>query len=296
MPNILDEIILRPAPNDIAIWWKKTDPKEKCDLLLEEETDYLDVFTSAELDHDFRIPQGISKSDNLSTHEIEVALRLFGSSELAKQQFCNYENRRRIVANYVLHHPAMLAYQVHYYRTARDVIPITFFAERIYELITGNEAFLENEASRVRAFVDIVLAVVAARVLRYIKPLPPAKTPVRALTDPIYDLPPEGGGMNINGRWYTEHALERMAPDTQQIRDELKTRAIKRLAKVGIKQGHPAYGKCLETALKKIHPRGIPPSVVEAEIMKPNSTSITVIMPPLKRGQVIVTVYPKKKK
>ncbi len=33
---------------------------------------------------------------------------------------------------------------------------------------------------------------------------------------------PEGGGTFINGRWYVEHALERMAPRTPQVMAELE--------------------------------------------------------------------------
>src|SRR4029453_6584545 len=69
--------------------------------------------------------------------------------------------------------------------------------------------------------------------------------PQRALTEPIYDLPAEGGGMEINGRWYSEHALERMAPDTPQVRAELRTKAIERLRKLGITPDSAAYDRCL---------------------------------------------------
>ena len=203
----------------------------------------------------------------------------------------NYENRRRIVARYVLTYPATIAYEMLLYRTTRDVIPPLFVAERVYEVITGKEAFTGEEASRIRATVDLALAVVAARVLRAVKPAAAPRPPVRALTDPIYDLPPEGGGMDINGNWYTEHALERMAPDTPQVRAELRTRAISRLERLGIKQGSPAFDKCVARAMQKIDPRGIPPSVVEAEIASPGSTNVKVIY--IKHLQRVVTVMPK---
>lgn len=38
---------------------------------------------------------------------------------------------------------------------------------------------------------------------------------------------PRGGGV-IDGRKYSEHALERMAPDTVQVRAELTKRARER--------------------------------------------------------------------
>jgi CTP:molybdopterin cytidylyltransferase MocA len=98
--------------------------------------------------------------------------------------------------------------------------------------------------------------------------------------------------MKISGRWYSEHALERMAPDTPQVRAELSARVAKRLEKLGLKNT-PAYVACLKKALSMIDPRGIPPSVVEAEIANPGSTGVKVIV--ARGGRVVVTVMPKGK-
>ncbi len=62
---------------------------------------------------------------------------------------------------------------------------------------------------------------------------------------------PRGGGV-INGRKYSEHALERMAPDTIQVRAELEARAKSR----GLVPGTQKFKEF-------VHPRGITPSVVE---------------------------------
>ena len=40
---------------------------------------------------------------------------------------------------------------------------------------------------------------------------------------------PKKGGATINGRWYTEHALERMAPRTPEVMAELEVRFIEEL-------------------------------------------------------------------
>jgi hypothetical protein len=82
-----------------------------------------------------------------------------------------------------------------------------------------------------------------------------------------------------------------MAPDTPQVRAELRLRAISRLERLGITQGSKAFDKCLARAMTKIDPRGVPPSVVEAEIASPGSTNVTVIY--IKRLQRVVTVIPK---
>jgi hypothetical protein len=71
--------------------------------------------------------------------------------------------------------------------------------------------------------------------------------------DALWDMP--SGGKSINGRWYKQHALERMAPDTFQVRAELELRAIEK--------GHPR-GSYEFT--KYVDPRGISPSVVEDAI------------------------------
>ena len=102
---------------------------------------------------------------------------------------------------------------------------------------------------------------------------------------------PKKGGARINGRWYTEHALERMAPRTPEVMAELEVRALNRAAKEGCLPQTKEFGRWME----KHHPdpRNIPPSVVEAEIAKPGSTSIRVELN--NKGDVI-TVMPRGKK
>lgn len=72
---------------------------------------------------------------------------------------------------------------------------------------------------------------------------------------------PRGGGV-IDGRKYTEHALERMAPDTIQVRAELTKRARERAERNGYTFGSKEYME----ELKKVDPRGVTPSVVEETI------------------------------
>jgi hypothetical protein len=63
-----------------------------------------------------------------------------------------------------------------------------------------------------------------------------------------------------------------------------------RLRRIGITEGSPAWDDCIGEALKKIDPRVVPPSVVEAEIARPGSTNVRVIT--ARRGQVAVTIRP----
>ena len=276
--NIIDDILANPKPYDLSCWWRMQGPQHESAPLNDEENAYMELYTSEAIQKEYRIGRGIANIGNLTPEEEQRAYMYFmASGPLAKQQFCNYENRRRIVATYVLTHPATVAYEKQLYRLSRDAILPLFIAERVYELFTGEEAFTHDEASRIGAFVELALAVIGARVLRALKPAAKTRPPARALTEPIYDLPPEGGGMDINGNWYTEHALERMAPDTPEVRAELRLRTIRRLERVGIKKGMLS-DKCLAKVMKeKIDPRGIPPSVVEAEIASPGSTNVRVI-------------------
>lgn len=72
----------------------------------------------------------------------------------------------------------------------------------------------------------------------------------------------EGGGV-INGREYSQHAMERMAPDTPQVRAELSRRAEKAAEQLGYKPGTQKY---YEFCKKHVDPRNIPPSVIEDAI------------------------------
>jgi len=87
-----------------------------------------------------------------------------------------------------------------------------------------------------------------------VKPNRPGHDFVLDPTKRITTLPKHGA--TINGRYYTQHALERMAENTEEIRLELAKRAIEQR---GITRGHPLFNKLVD-------PRGIHPSRVEEVI------------------------------
>jgi hypothetical protein len=91
----------------------------------------------------------------------------------------------------------------------------------------------------------------------------------------VWTLPEAGGGANIDGRWYTEHALERMAPRTPQVLAELEGRALSRAKEAGFRSGTIEFAKWWEK--NGPAPRNVPPMVVEAEIANPGSTSVEVV-------------------
>jgi len=76
------------------------------------------------------------------------------------------------------------------------------------------------------------------------------EVPAVEAQDNLWDMPI--GGKKINGRRYTTHALERMAPDTPQVRAELEARAIRK-----------GFSKSSKEFEKYVQPRNIPPCVVE---------------------------------
>jgi hypothetical protein len=71
-------------------------------------------------------------------------------------------------------------------------------------------------------------------------------------------------------------------------RAELEMRAVQRLQRLGLTPSSGAWEACLARSLEKVDPRGVPPSVVEAELMSPGSTHVKVIT--ARRKQVVVTV------
>ena len=103
-----------------------------------------------------------------------------------------------------------------------------------------------------------------------------------------WDLPVGGGGKSIGGRWYTEHALERMAPNTPEVMATLSKRSLARAEAAGLKPGTPEFGQWW--GKHGPAPRNVPPMVVEAEILSPGSTSVRVIT---NSNGDVVTVIPR---
>jgi hypothetical protein len=255
---------------------------------------YIEAFTDPRTPAPLRMREPVDPT-HLTTDERSQADRLFGSGDGGARRYANYETRRRIIANYSYKHPATVRLQLGLYRLIRDVNPIHFAFEQGWQIGSGKETFTAEDVSRLGAagefLASLALVYGLGKALRVARPRgAPVRAP-RQLADPIWDLPPEGGTW-INSRWYTEHALERMAPDLPLVRQQLRTRIGVRLQRLGIGPGHPAHGRVLANALDRVDPRGVPPSVVEAEILRPGSTNVRVIT--ANQGRVVVTVIPKK--
>nr|WP_272951279.1 T7SS effector LXG polymorphic toxin [Bacillus altitudinis] len=72
------------------------------------------------------------------------------------------------------------------------------------------------------------------------------------------------GGGEINGSSYSQHALERMAPDSPEVKATLTSRAIKKAEELGFKPQTKEFSDFIK---KYVDPRNIPPSVIEDAIM-----------------------------
>ena len=73
----------------------------------------------------------------------------------------------------------------------------------------------------------------------------------------------EGGG-EIRGRKYSQHALERMAPDIPEVKATLTSRAIKKARELGFKPQTKEFSDFIK---KYVDPRDIPPLVIEDAII-----------------------------
>ncbi len=114
----------------------------------------------------------------------------------------------------------------------------------------------------------------------------------------VWDMA-EGGGI-INSREYSQHAMERMAPDSPSVRAELSRRAEALAESKGLQVGTPEYYQFCQ---KYVDPRNIPPSVIEDAIRNTTAvpghtagtyvhqtTDVTVIINDTGR---VITVIPK---
>jgi subtilisin family serine protease len=280
-------------PGDVGDYWAgqiRTRPTAWGHPLSEIERAYVAAFTDPRTPAPLRMREPVDPA-RLTADERAQAVRLFGPGDTGAAGYANYENRRRIVANYVYKHPATVGLQLGLYRLVRDINPIHFAFERGWQIGSGKEMFTGEDVTRLGAAGEFLAALALVwglnKALLAARPATTPARPVRSLTDPIWDLPREGGAV-INGRWYSEHALERMAPDIPQVRAQLRGRIDLRLRRLGIGPEHPAYQRVLGRAIERIDPRGVPPSVVEAEIRTPGSTNVRVVT--ADRGRVVVTV------
>ncbi|HLB33157.1 MAG TPA: hypothetical protein VJK54_02865, partial [Chthoniobacterales bacterium] len=125
-----------------------------------------------------------------------------------------------------------------------------------------------------------------------------------------YLFPRIGGGF-YRGQWYKQHALERMAPKTPEMKALLFDRAIKRAQRAGLNidtdllenryddplalKAYLNKNASLKAWWSQNGPqlRAIPPSLVEQEIAHPGTTKLDVRMS--EEGDIITTFFNRRK-
>lgn len=123
-----------------------------------------------------------------------------------------------------------------------------------------------------------------------------ALPPVPAPYPPIYPegswVLPERGGAIIGKRYYTEHALARMAPkNNEAVIELLEKRFWFEAEKRGFprtEEGKIAFLKTDDGQSFRVDPRGIPPSIIEAEIANPGLNNGLVIK---MENEKVITVW-----
>lgn len=135
--NVLDEIRIRPKPGEIVDWWRNQSPRAMSGALDEEELEYVEFFSSTVIDGPLRLREGLATPSELGDEQKTKALEWFGDMPSPIGRYLNRESRRRIVAHYVMTHPATVQYELGLYRLSRDSVLPLFIAERAYEAVTG---------------------------------------------------------------------------------------------------------------------------------------------------------------
>ncbi|HLB33810.1 MAG TPA: hypothetical protein VJK54_06200 [Chthoniobacterales bacterium] len=159
------------------------------------------------------------------------------------------------------------------------------------EILSAAKAALYEEAALEEGVTDDKLARKEARFFSRIKSKIKDETILsRRFAKEMRDgyLFPSRGARIYNGRRYTEHALERMAPETTKIMSMLQCRAIKRVEREKVDCNAAAFNEWWNKHGPQA--RGIFPSEVEAEITHPGATDVKVITSKKKR---VITVYRK---
>ncbi|WP_309890767.1 YwqJ-related putative deaminase [Archangium sp.] len=98
----------------------------------------------------------------LTPEEAREVERFAGTGVDAARSYAHFENRRRIVAHYVLTHPATVQLQLGLYGLTRDTNPLHFALERGWQVGSGKEMFTEQDVSQLGAATEFFAALAVA--------------------------------------------------------------------------------------------------------------------------------------
>jgi len=158
--DVIQQLIRLRKPGDVAAWWdteSRTHPDQWFHTLSNWEREYVQAMTSPAVPAPLRMRPPVDP-EKLTSQEAYAAEQLVGTGTNAARRYAHFENRRRIVAHYVLTHPATLRLQLGLYDLVRDSNPLHFAMERGWQVASGHEMFTEQEVSRLGAAADFFAA------------------------------------------------------------------------------------------------------------------------------------------
>jgi hypothetical protein len=158
--DVIQQLVRLQKPGDVATWWAsgpKVSPKQWIHPLSHWEREYLQSMSSPTVPAPLRMPPPLEPG-RLTPQEVREARQLVGGGANAAQRYVPFESRRRIVAHYVLTHPATIRLQLGLYALARDSNPLHFALERGWQVGRGQEMFTEQEVSRLGAAAEFFAA------------------------------------------------------------------------------------------------------------------------------------------
>lgn len=175
--DVVQQLVQLQKPGDVAQWWAaepRAHPNQWLHPLSHWEHKYLEIIASPTIPAPLRM-RPPAEPGKLTPQEAREAEQLVGSGAAAARRYAHFENRRRMVAHYVLTHPATIRLQLGLYGLLRDSNPLHFALERGWQVGRGKEMFTDQDESRLGAAADffaaLAVGVAVERVLGLAQPL-----------------------------------------------------------------------------------------------------------------------------
>lgn len=175
--DVVQQLVRLQKPGDVATWWAsepRVHPEQWLHPLSSWEREYIEAMASPTVPGPLRMRPQVNP-ENLTLQEAREAAPLVGSGADAARRYAHFENRRRMVAHYVLTHPATIQLQLGLYGLVRDSNPLHFALERGWQVGRGKEMFTERDVSRLGAaaefFVALAVGVAVEKALGLAHPL-----------------------------------------------------------------------------------------------------------------------------
>jgi hypothetical protein len=158
--DVIRQIARLQKPGDVAQWWAsepRAHPDQWLHPLSSWEREYIEAMASPTAPAPVRM-QPPAAPGNLLPQEARGVEQLMGRDPATAERYPHLESRRRIVAHYVLTHPATLRLQLGLYGLVRDFNPLHFALERGWQVGRGKEMFTEQDVSQLGAAAEFFAA------------------------------------------------------------------------------------------------------------------------------------------